>query len=186
MRPGPFQRARESWPSLALTFTGLGCPGTSTVNSDADTFVSEAQPTVNQGSRGSMYVNSEKPAANQRVLVRCPHPAIPVGCVLSGASLRLPTLSADTFRTLETYQAATAWDESTVTWADQPMTLGLPATAPAGANRTFDVHSQVNLMYAGVNNGFVVMDATEGSGGGGRRQWMGTREGAPRLHITLG
>jgi hypothetical protein len=179
--------SRESVPTLAVTFGSVGCsaPGTTTVTSDADTFVSEAQPAVNNGSRGSMYIDSDKPAANRRVLVRFPLPAVPAGCTVTGASLRLGAMSSDT-RTLSAYQAATAWDEATVTWADQPVTTGVAASAPAGTFPTFNVLTQVVAMYAGTNTGFVVRDATESSGGGPHRQWMGTREGAPRLVVTLG
>jgi hypothetical protein len=180
--------SRESWPALSVTFGSVGCsaPGTTTVNSDADTFVDEAQPTANHGSRGTMYINSEKPAANRRALVRFPLPPVPTGCLVTGASLRLGAMSPDSSRTLHAYQAATSWDEGTVTWNDQPAALGLPAATTAGVYPTFDVLTQVTAMYAGVNTGFVVRDATEGSGGGGRTQWMGTREGAPRLLVTLG
>ena len=180
--------SRESWPTLDVTFGGGGCsaPGQQTVTSDADTFVDEAAPAANHGSRGSMFVNSQKPAANQRALVRFPLPAVPSGCAVTGAALGLGALTADTNRTLEAYAAATAWDESTVTWADQPAISGIAASAPAGINPTFDVLTQVQAMYAGTNTGFVVLDAAEGAGGSGRTQWLGTREGVPRLFLTLG
>ena len=180
--------SREAAPVLSVTFGSVGCsaPGTTTVTSDADTFVDEAQPTVNHGTRGTMYINSEKPVANRRALVRFPLPAVPAGCTVTQASMRLGAMSADTARTLEAYRAAATWDEATVTWTDQPAVTGVAASAAAGTYPTFNVLSQVQAMYAGTNTGFVVQDATENAGGAGRTQWMGTREGAPRLLVTLG
>lgn len=68
-------------------------------------------------------------------------------------------------------------------------TIVLAATTPSGTGwRERSVTAQVQAMYSGANNGFLIRDATEG--GAGFEQQLHSREKAPdnppQLVITFG
>jgi hypothetical protein len=91
-------------------------------------------------------------------------------------------------RTLHAPQVAANWNESTVTWANQPATTGSPATTASGVGwREWTVTTQVASMYTGGNYGFLIRDAAEN--GGGAEQGFHSREkvpdNTPQLVITF-
>jgi hypothetical protein len=108
---------------------------------------------------------------------------------VTGAQLRLFAGSSTNSRTLQALRVNAAWTETGVTWANQPATVGPAATTSSGNGwRQWNVLNQVQAMYSGTNNGFLVRDATENSGG--REQQFHSREKAPdnppQLVLTYG
>lgn len=198
------EKVADNPPELVVTFVQCpsgGCPpppppppppapscGTLTGAADADSWVNEADPTKNLGTDSVLKVTSKAPAHDTRALVRFALPAIPAGCQVVGAELRLHS-SGPVGRTIEVQQVGGAWTESAVTWNNQPAVTGQTATAPSGTGTTvWTVTGQVQAMYAGPNQGFLVRDAVEG-GAGAEQQYNAREKGAdnpPQLVITLG
>jgi hypothetical protein len=114
---------------------------------------------------------------------------MPAGCVVQSATLRLYAPSAAGGRTLQALQLAGAWSENGVTWSNQPVTTGAAATTSSGSGyREWSVAALVQAMYdAGANNGFLIRDATEGSGDA-EQQFHSREKGEsmPELVITFG
>jgi hypothetical protein len=127
--------------------------------------------------------------ANARAIYRFSLPAIPSGCRVTSAKLRLYATSYKTGRTLHALQLNGAWTEGGVTWSNQPPTTGAAATTTSGSgHREWTVTSQVEAMYApGANHRFLVKDGTEN--GTGLDQVFHSREkgsdNPPRLVITF-
>jgi large repetitive protein len=89
-------------------------------------------------------------------------PAVPEGCAVESATLRLYAASAKTPRTVQALRIASAWSESLVNWGNQPPTTGTAATAAAGTGyREWPVTAQVQAMYLEANHGFLIRDAVE-------------------------
>ena len=144
--------------------------------------------TSNNGTDSSAKVDS-KSGDNARALFRFELPAIPAGCSVTGAQLRLFAGSATDGRTLQALQIAAPWTESAVTWGNQPATTGTAATVASGSGwREWVVTTQLQAMYIGANHGFLIRDAAED--GSGFEQQFHTREKAPdnppQLVITFG
>jgi hypothetical protein len=161
---------------------------TVTVGAAADSWVLQDSPRQNYGQDGTLKVDSKR-GANARAFVRFELPAIPEGCRLTGARLRLYAGSYKAGRTLEALRLAGPWTESAVTWATQPATAGAAATAASGAGyREWAVTWQVRDMYEGGGHGFLIRDAEEG--GTGIEQAFHSREKGnddpPRLVLTYG
>ena len=107
-------------------------------------------------------------------------PSIPAGCSLTGASLRLFASAFDPGRTIDVYRAGGAWAEGTVDWNTAPATAGAATSRTSAAgNLYWDTTAQVQAMYSGTNDGFVVRDQTELAPGPGAQQTFQAREGAP-------
>jgi hypothetical protein len=98
--------------------------------------------------------------------------------VLLTATLRLFAVSAVSGRTLQALRVTGSWTEDGVTWASQPPTTSPAAATPSGIGwRQWNVLSQVLSMYSGANRGFLIRDASEGSGAR-REQSFRSREAA--------
>jgi predicted outer membrane repeat protein len=159
------------------------------VQADADAWIEQSSPSANKGTDGILKVRSQTAGNNFRALVRFSLPALPAGCQLRAAKLRLYAASATGGRTLEALAVAAAWDEGAVTWASQPATAGTPATAASAAGWVeWPVTEAVAAMYGGANHGFLIKDAAED--GSGEVQQFNSREKAPdptpQLVITIG
>jgi hypothetical protein len=169
----------------AATF---GCtPGDATVVATADAWVYELNPTQNGGTDMFLAIQSKK-NEDVRTLVNFSLPAIPTGCSMTAATLSLNAISASGTRTIEAFQAASAWTETGVTWSNQPLTTGTAATSSSGLGvRTWSVTTQVQAMYAGSNNGFLLRDSVEDTNGSGFVQAYNSREsssGRPTLTVA--
>jgi hypothetical protein len=167
----------------------FGCTsGSQTVTASKDTYVAEDAPSGNFGTSSDLFVTS-KTSANRRTLVGFNLPALPSGCSVTGATLRLFAASAVSGRTLYAYRAAASWGETTATWSNQPATTGSAASTTSGTGwRSWDVTSQVQAMYPpGSNNGFIVRDSTEGSAAA-PEQKFDSRENVndPQLIVSWG
>ncbi|MGQ0576199.1 MAG: right-handed parallel beta-helix repeat-containing protein [Pseudonocardia sp.] len=186
----PVQPPATSSPSTTTTTQPSCSAGTVTLTASADSWVVEKDPAKNNGSDATLKVTT-KPGENTRALVRFNVPQVPLGCSIVAAELRMENSSPKSGHTLQALQAAGAWTEGSVTWANQPGTTGAAATAvtPQNAGRmVWNVLDQVRSMASGTNNGFVVRDAAEG--GNGDEQAFHGREKAPdrppQLVITFG
>ena len=146
---------------------GQACAGVleRPVRADSDSWVSQSAPFSNFGFDATLKVES-KPGANDRALVRFSLPAVPPGCELIGATLRLRSPSATEGHTLQALRLASGWTESGVTWANQPATAGPAATTASGIGfLEWDVLAQARDMYAFGAHGFVIRDADENGSG---------------------
>ena len=141
------------------------CTGSlETVQATADASVKEASPTTNYETEANLFVKT-RAGDNKRVLVTFDLPAIPAGCEVTGASLRMFETTVQGTRTFTASQVAGAWTESGVTWNNQPSTTGTPATTTNALDwRYWDVTTMVASMYSGSNHGFMIKDQTEDSG----------------------
>lgn len=183
----------STWSNTASATTPAGCqsPGSLTITADRDVFVAQEAPTTNfQNSTYQEFlaVQSRNGNRNARALVRFELPAVPTGCTIVDATLRLHADSATAGRTLLAHQAATTWTETGVTWNSQPGTAGVAASTISGTGwRDWAVITEVTAMYAGVNHGFVIRDSAE-SASSTLTQAFSSREGSnpPQLVITLG
>ena len=122
-----------------------------------------APPTTSAATRSSRS-GRKGPRDNFRALVRFALPAaIPQGCRVGSASLRLFAASATPGRVLHALRVATGWSESLVTWNTQPQTTGAPAATASGVGaRLWDVTAQVQAMYDSTAlHGFLIRDAAE-------------------------
>lgn len=177
-----------AWQS-ATSVPVCSSPGNLTASSNADSWINQASASANFGADAIIKVLSLTGSSNNRSLVRFALPAVPSGCTLTQAQLRLYAGSATTGRTLQALRMNAAWTENGVTWTNRPATTGTAATTTSGTGyRTWTVTTQVAAMYSGTNNGFLIRDATEN--GSGQEQRFHAREKAPdnppRLVLTFG
>jgi hypothetical protein len=158
---------------------------TVTLSATGDSWIDSGSPGQRKGDDSNLKVIS-KSGANNRALVRFTLPAVPAGCVVKAATLRLYAKSYKTGRTLQAYALGGPWTEADVTWANQPPTTGSAATTASGSGwRQWNVLTQVTGMYAGTNNGFLIRDATENND---HEQQFDSREASnkPQLVVQFG
>lgn len=163
-------------------------PGSVTLGANQDSWVLQSSSSSNYGQDSAIKVDS-KSGNNARVLVRFNLPAIPSGCQVTDARLRLYSGSYKTGRTLQAIPLAATWSEANVRWNNQPATTGTAATTASGNGyREWVVPAQVGGMYATGNFGFLIRDSAENAGG--MEQAFNSREkgsdNPPRLVITFG
>ena len=116
------------------------CPAPVTLVADADAWLDENSSTTNKGDDSILKVQSKAPRDNFRAVLHFPIPSLPSGCVVESATLSVYAASASPDRTLEVRRLAAAWSESTVTWGNQPETVGAAVTAGSGTGyRDWDV-----------------------------------------------
>ncbi|GAB3831582.1 right-handed parallel beta-helix repeat-containing protein [Kribbella italica] len=145
----------------------------------ADSWVDEESPLENFGTQPDLTVRSSSPGADARALVRFGSPgALPSGCELTSATLRLHSESGDPGRTLAAVPIAAAWNETAVTWNTQPMTTGTAVDASSGSGfREWNLTSQVTAMLAGgPNHGFLIRDTAEEAEDPGAEQSFTSRQ----------
>jgi hypothetical protein len=154
----------------------------------ADSWIEQGGPSSNKGSDGILKVMSKSGNANLRALVRFNLPAIPSGCVVDTATLRIFAGAASSSqRTLQALRLNGSWTEGGVTWANQPATSGAAVTTTSGTGyRQWAVAGIVQAMYStGSNNGFLIRDATEGQDAEQQFYAREKGESPPQLVITL-
>jgi N-acetylglucosamine-6-sulfatase len=165
------------------------CSGsTVSTGAGADSWVLQDSATSNYGNDSNLKVDS-KAGANARALLSFPLPAIPQGCDVTDARLRLYASSFKSGRTLQVLRLGGAWTETGVTWSNQPAATGAATTAGSRAGWVeWSVTSQVRNMYSQGNHGFLVRDSVE-SGNGVDQQFHSREKGTdqpPALVITFG
>jgi hypothetical protein len=168
----------------------LCSPQTITATPSRDSDVNQGSPTSNFGTSSDLYVQSKSGSANRRTLVQFTLPAVPAGCSLTAATLRLYNLSGVAGRTIDVYRAAASWTETGVTWNNQPAVTGTAVGAASSSStgyRTWDILAHAQALYSGTNNGFVVRDRTEDAGTSPEQKYQ-SREGGsndPELVLTF-
>lgn len=176
----------------SMTAAANFCTSTgATLTASGDSWI-DSSATAGTNGGASLFIRSWL-SVNQRALVRFALPALPVGCVLSAAELRVYNTSPVAGRTIDVYRGdptAPLWAETTVTWANQPPAVGaaVPSTTISTAGwQTWMVTDHVLDHYAGINNGLILRDANENSAGTSEQKYS-SREGAnpPRLVLTWG
>jgi hypothetical protein len=173
------------------TIQATGCTAsTKTAGADRDAWVLQSSASSNYGSDSVLKVDS-KSGGNARALVRFALPAIPAGCQIKGATLRLYSPSYKEGRTLQAFRLGAAFTENLVNWTNQPATTGTAATTTSASSPTYlewSVLSQVQALYSGTNTGFLIRDASEN--GAGFDQSFNSREkgtdNPPQLVINFG
>ena len=152
--------------------SAVNCVMQQTLGANSDAWIDQGAPTANKGNDAILKVVSKGPAHNTRGLVRFSLPALPAGCAVESAMLRLHLNSLATDRVLEAWQVGASWSEGGVTWDNQPATTGDAVTTMSGLGagatagwREWNVSAQVTSMYATANNGFLIRDAGDNSGG---------------------
>jgi large repetitive protein len=163
-------------------------PGTVTLGANADSWILQSSASSNYGQDSVLKVDT-KSGGNARALVRFNLPAIPSGCQVTDAKLRLYASSYKTGRTLQAIPLAAAWTEANVRWNNQPATTGTATTTASGSGyREWAVTAHVGGAYANGNFGWLIRDNAEN--GGGLEQGFHSREkgtdNPPRLVITFG
>jgi large repetitive protein len=178
--PGNTFAAAASW--------GCTSPGTVTASANIDSWIDQASPTSNFGSDQILKLKRETGSKAMRALLRFTLPAVPAGCAVTGATLRVYAASAATGQTLQALRNSATWTENGVTWNNQPATAGTAATTTSvsGWNQ-WTVTSLVQAMYSGSNFGFKLRFATETSPVA-EMQFHARNKGSehPELRITFG
>jgi hypothetical protein len=163
----------------------VDCGSAITLSADADAWIDQNSSSNNMGSDSILKIQS-KSGNNFRALVRFALPAMPDGCVVQSAILRLYAASYKTGRTLQALQVSADWTESGVTWSNQPATTGAAATTSSGSGyREWNVAAQVQAMYAGANYGFLIRDKTENKDAEQQFHSREKGESMPQLVITF-
>ncbi|WP_165821285.1 right-handed parallel beta-helix repeat-containing protein [Nocardioides gansuensis] len=175
--------ASHSW---TVQSTTVNCGPQQTLTANADAWIDSGSTSSNKGSDSILKVMS-KSGGNLRALVRFNLPAMPEGCSVKSATLRLNAKAAAGGRTLQAFQLGGSWTEGGVTWANQPATTGAAVTTSSGTGyREWSVAGMVQGMYTAGNHGFLVRDASENQDA---EQQFTSREDStnrPQLVLTFG
>jgi hypothetical protein len=173
--------------SRPYTSGGCSSPGTQTITANADSYVRQDTAGTNYGTATTLSVQSRSGSLNRRAFVRFNLPAIPSGCTVAFAKLRLNATAAAAARTLNAQTPSAAWTEAGITWTNQPAVTGTVQSALSATGYVeWAVTDQVRGQYTN-NYGFRISDATENSG----TTWTQTynsREAAsltPQLLVTF-
>jgi hypothetical protein len=194
MRNTGSRRSQQDLVRLNVTYsmgaTGCTVPGTQTLNPAADSWTDQNAPAANEGTNADLKVRAKSATEARRTFLRFSLPTLPSGCTLASATLRLNSNGAQGTRTLEVYRAAASWAEGTITWANQPGTTGSPVsqTITGTGWKEWTVTSLVQAQYSGSNDGLVVKDSVEDTGGTSLEQKFDSRENAtnkPELIVTI-
>jgi hypothetical protein len=164
------------------------CPtlSTETLGADTDAWMNESSPASNFGSDPSLKVRSQD-GGNYRALLHFPLPALPEGCRIESARLRLSAASSTEGRTLEALRITAGWNEADVSWQSQPDAEGPAAITIAAPERVeWLVTTQVNAMYSHCNRGFgfLIRDSVEDDTAQAEQSFH-SRENAPEEQPEL-
>jgi hypothetical protein len=174
--------------AAAASFGGCATAGTVTASANIDSWIDQASQGSNFGNDQILKVKRETGSKANRALVRFNLPAVPAGCSVTGATLRLYAASASTGRPMQALRIAATWAENTVRWNTQPGTAGTAATTTSvsGWNQ-WTVTPQVQAMYSGSNHGFMVKFDLE-TNPAAEMQFHARNKGSehPELRITFG
>ena len=187
-------REKTNQPVLVITFntyTGCDDPGTQTVTVSYDSFTDQKSPDANEGTNSDLKVKAKSATEAKRAFVFFGLPSVPNGCTLTDAKLRLYLNSNQGTRTMEVYRAAAVWIDTTITWNNQPGFAGTPATTVISGTglKEWTVTTLIQEIYSGSNNGFVVKDSVEDTGGSSFEQKFNALEDSesrPKLLLTFG
>ena len=155
---------------------GCSAPGTQTLGANADAWVEEQKANDNNGAATLLELQSRTTGKNKRAFVRFNLPAIPAGCSVALATLRLNNAAATAGRILNVQTPSAGWAENAITWGNQPGVAGTTKSAVAAAGfMEWTVTDQVRGQYT-TNNGFRISDAVESGAQPGFEQRFNSRE----------
>ncbi len=182
----------DSAQTIGNTFaTGFWAAQSAVLVSIADADVNEAKPNKNYGSGKLMVVNSDA-GGNRRVYLRFDLSAIPVNSTVQSATLSICVLTAPkTARAYETHRVTEDWNETSVTWNDQPVTepasgssTSIP-TSPGCVTWSVETDVQAWVSNSATNYGWRVNDGAENASKSVQTKFR-TRENSsgPTLSVT--
>lgn len=182
----------SSWSNVATaSTTTCASEPARTLTATEDTAISEQAPATNYGGDPLNFGVRSAPAANARSLVKFNLAALPLGCAVATANLKVNVTSSTAGRTVQVWRLATPWTETTATWTS--MSNGAPATTGSGISLpgsvgvlNWVVTTHVVEMLASGNHGFLLRDAADNAGTAST-QAMTPRETAtpPQLVLTF-
>lgn len=176
--------------AAAAAAPATGCEARTVIAlSEADAWVSEGN-TSGTGWDSILNVEANPSSGDSRALIRFRVPsAVPAGCVVESARLRMYTDAGSDGARLEAVRLAGTWSESAVRWRNQPRMIGDAATAwSTDGYLRWNVTAQVRAGYdAGVNHGFLIRDAAEGTDLGAKHGFTSKEKGEnpPQLVIRF-
>ena len=121
---------------------------------------------------------------NRRGFVGFPMPAVPANCQVGSAVMDLQAATVTPGRTIQVQRVTSAWDESTITWNNQPGVAGPMASLPSASTMSFDLTQQVLDIYATSDHGFRLRDSAENDPGDLRNGYQ-THEGVSKPELTI-
>ena len=149
---------------------------TVTLNSTADSYVSQGNPSGNNGTDTTMSVQSTQqgnPDRNHRSFMRFDVSSIPATAIILSANLRLYLASTSTLTASRNYDAhriTASWVETTIAWTNMPAVAGSPTSTIATGTTlsvwlSWDVASDVAAFVSSSysNYGWRIMDQVESS-----------------------
>lgn len=189
--------AQSSNPGSSFAAASSFCAnqGERVIAADRDAYVDSLLSGSNFG--GSTAPNVRPAQAlvlsQRRALVGFALPAIPTFCTLEAATLRLYATSPGAGRTINVLRLNGTWTETGVTWANAPATTGAAASSSSLASagwQTWNVLGQVQAMYSGANQGFLVKDSQDSAVLAVQQSYQ-SRDGTPHaqdpeLRLTFG
>lgn len=104
--------------TVSLSLTGLARAASYEIRSDKAAMVSRYEPTINYGSDETLPISLHA-EYDKYGLTEWDLSAVPVG-VVSNARIVFTIVDTNKYYTMALYSADAAWDEDTVTWANQP------------------------------------------------------------------
>ena len=180
--------------SAAIGYTGhigsalnMGCPTPWTIVTAAeDNFVDQSEPGAVQTPGHADIHTRSKVGDVDRAFVKFPMPAVPSGCELDTAWIDLEVQTYASGRTIEAARAASSWSESAITWNNQPAATGTVTSAPSqSGDMDIPVTPQVNEIYAGTNDGFILRDAAENDGGDQRNHYYSSESAGNEPQLII-
>jgi parallel beta-helix repeat protein len=149
---------------------------------EADAWIDFNSQLANKGSDAVLEVGGDA-----RALVRFRLPGhVPPGCVLESARLRVFADSGTEGARVESVRLASAWSENAVTWDSQPATFGAPVAAWSSDGwMSWNVTAHVRETFGGVNNGWLLRDAAEGTETAGGHGFYAREKGDSPPELVL-
>jgi hypothetical protein len=106
------------------------CGETLSIDASADAWIAEADPESNGGHSGTLLAGTDESGQALRTAVAFRLPgAIPPSCAIAWARLELKAMNAGQGAAAIVQGIVEPWDESTVSWTDQPESEGDPVPA---------------------------------------------------------
>lgn len=165
-----------------------------TLTSSGDSWTDEAATGANHQNNLELKVRSSS-SGDRRIWIGFALPGAPSPhCAVTEAKLRMYNKVPVSGRNIDVHRGATSplWAASTITWSNQPGSLGPAVTnaaTPAVAGwQEWVVTDHVLAQYAGVNNGFMLRDRTENSATSSEQVYYDRQDATyrPTLVLTWG
>jgi len=187
---------------ISLVFLGITSGLSTELGPTADARVEQSDPLKNFGTSVNLIVRSkfdgETVYDNMRSFIIFDLSSLPAGANISSATLKLYMQDAPGVysRTYEVYRVVETWNESTITWDNQP---GVESTATSNTLTgtdidvwlSWDVTTDVQDFHSGslTNYGWMIRDMVEDSGTGRwaefrSREYSDNETLRPKLEIT--